>query len=69
MYTMSPDHHFIVDRHPRHENVVFAAGLSGHGFKFVPVLGEILVDLLFANTSTLPIDFLRLSRRAAPLTP
>ena len=39
LYTMSPDEHFIVDRHPLHSNVVFAAGLSGHGFKFTPVLG------------------------------
>ena len=34
MYTMSPDEHFIVDRHPQHPQVAFAVGLSGHGFKF-----------------------------------
>jgi hypothetical protein len=26
MYTMSPDENFLVDRHPQHPNVVFAAG-------------------------------------------
>ena len=41
---MSPDEHFIVDRHPAYPNVVFAAGLSGHGFKFAPVLGRALAD-------------------------
>ena len=46
MYTMSADGHFVVDRHPRFQNVSFAAGMSGHGFKFLPVVGQQLVDLL-----------------------
>jgi sarcosine oxidase len=62
--TMTPDERFVVDRHPRWENVVFAAGLSGHGFKFAPVLGEILCDLSVRGASEMPIDFLRLRRRA-----
>ena len=45
MYTMTPDNHFVIDRHPRHPNVVMACGFSGHGFKFAPVMGEILADL------------------------
>ena len=61
-YTMSPDEHFIVDRHPQHENVLFAAGLSGHGFKFTSVLGEALADLALEGITKLPMDFLRLSR-------
>jgi sarcosine oxidase len=64
MYTMSPDEHFIVDRHPAMPNVVFAAGLSGHGFKFVPVLGRALADLALDGGSHLPIDFLSLKRFA-----
>jgi glycine/D-amino acid oxidase-like deaminating enzyme len=59
---MSPDEHFIVDRHPAHKNVVFAAGLSGHGFKFTPVLGRALVDLALDGGTTLPINFLSLDR-------
>jgi glycine/D-amino acid oxidase-like deaminating enzyme len=62
LYTMSPDEHFIVDRHPAHKNVVFAAGLSGHGFKFTPVLGRALVDLTLDGETTLPINFLSLDR-------
>jgi monomeric sarcosine oxidase len=62
LYTMSPDEHFIVDRHPDHSNVVFAAGLSGHGFKFVPVLGRALADLALDGNSALPIGFLSLKR-------
>ncbi len=62
MYTMSPDGHFLVDRHPRWPNVVFAAGLSGHGFKFASVLGELLADLALQGDSPLPYEFLRVSR-------
>jgi monomeric sarcosine oxidase len=62
LYTMSPDEHFVVDGHPEHANVVFAAGLSGHGFKFTPVLGRALADLALAGGTDLPIDFLSLKR-------
>jgi sarcosine oxidase len=62
LYTMSPDENFIVDRHPQHANVVFAAGLSGHGFKFVPVLGRVLAELALDGGTKLPIDFLSLKR-------
>jgi monomeric sarcosine oxidase len=66
LYTMSPDEHFIVDRHPSHANVVFAAGLSGHGFKFTPVLGKLLADMAVDGGTDLPIEFLSLNRFAAP---
>lgn len=46
MYTMTPDGHFVIDRHPRHERVWLACGFSGHGFKFAPVVGEMLADAL-----------------------
>jgi sarcosine oxidase len=64
LYTMSPDENFIVDRHPKHANVVFAAGLSGHSFKFAPVLGSVLADLSLDGKTRLPIDFLSVARRA-----
>jgi monomeric sarcosine oxidase len=62
LYTMSPDEHFIVDRHPQHANVAFAAGLSGHGFKFTPALGRALADLALDGGTSLPIDLLSLGR-------
>lgn len=45
MFTNSPDGHFVIDVHPEDPRVVFAGGFSGHGFKFCPVIGEILADL------------------------
>lgn len=62
LYTMSPDTHFLVDHVPGHPRAAFAAGLSGHGFKFTSVLGEILADLIHSGQSPLPIEFLGLTR-------
>jgi monomeric sarcosine oxidase len=62
LYTMSPDEHFIVDRHPEHEAVAFAAGLSGHGFKFTSVLGEILAALVLDGRTEQPVGFLNCRR-------
>jgi glycine/D-amino acid oxidase-like deaminating enzyme len=61
-YTMSPDEHFIVDRSPHEEHVTFAAGLSGHGFKFTSVLGQALAELALEGRTDLPIGFLSLQR-------
>ena len=61
-YTMTPDQHFIVDRHPQWPNVALAAGFSGHGFKFAPVIGEALADLAWNQSTQLPIGFLSLGR-------
>ncbi len=62
LYTMSPDEHFIVDCHPDFPAVAFAAGLSGHGFKFAPVLGQALVELAVNGRTDLPVEFLSLGR-------
>jgi sarcosine oxidase len=55
MYTSTPDEHFVIARHPRHEQVVVACGFSGHGFKFVPVVGEIVADLVTEGGTAHPI--------------
>ena len=44
MYTLSADGHFVVGSSPCTPRVAFAAGLSGHGFKFTPALGEALAE-------------------------
>lgn len=64
MYTMTPDGHFVVDRHPHYPQVVFAAGLSGHGFKFTGVLGEALCELALDGKTDLPIEFLSVGRES-----
>lgn len=56
MYTNTPDENFAVGLHPDHPQVTVAAGFSGHGFKFVPVIGEIVADLVTDGTTRHPID-------------
>jgi len=65
LYTMSPDEHFIVDRHPALPNAFIAAGLSGHGFKFAPVLGRALAEMALDGGTDLPIGFLSMQRLAS----
>jgi sarcosine oxidase len=51
MYTVTPDHHFVVDTHPRFPQVSVACGFSGHGFKFATTVGEIMADLAEQGTT------------------
>ena len=63
LYSNSPDEHFIIDRLPGLDgDVVIACGFSGHGFKFVSVVGELLAELAMKGKSSLPADFLGLGR-------
>jgi sarcosine oxidase len=45
LYTVAPDGDFIIDRLPGAASILVASPCSGHGFKFAPVIGEILADL------------------------
>ncbi len=62
MYSLTPDEHFIVDRHPTNPRVVICGGFSGHGFKFVPVIGEIAADLALKGGTDHDIRFLSIKR-------
>lgn len=63
LYTNTPDEHFVIDFLPGYDNqVAIAAGFSGHGFKFVSVIGEIMADLATKGKTELPIDFLNVQR-------
>lgn len=39
------DTHFLIDRHPEHDDIVLVAGDSGHLFKHGPVVGGFIADL------------------------
>lgn len=62
LYTCSPDENFLVGKPHGYRHVVAAAGLSGHGFKMTPGLGQALADLAVDDKTDLPIDFLCPSR-------
>jgi sarcosine oxidase len=67
MYTSTPDHYFVLGPHPQHSQVSVMGGCSGHGFKFTPVIGEILADLVIDGGTEHPINLFdpRRSGRAA----
>jgi glycine/D-amino acid oxidase-like deaminating enzyme len=48
-YEQTSDSQFVVDRHPRMENVWLLGGGSGHGFKHGPALGEMMAGLILKD--------------------
>ncbi|MCP3963052.1 MAG: N-methyl-L-tryptophan oxidase [bacterium] len=62
LYTNTPDGHFVLDRHPSLPRVVIGAGFSGHGFKFAPVIGQILASLAVGEPSPVALNTFRLAR-------
>ena len=65
MYTVTPDRHFVVDIYPAKASVVVACGFSGHGFKFAPVVGDILADLADEGQVKHPIGLFSAKRFAS----
>ena len=55
MYPMAQDERFILARHPKDRRVVIGAGLSGHGFKFAPAIGEALANLATGKAQRVPL--------------
>jgi len=51
---MTEDEDFIIDTLPERDNTLVISGLSGHGFKFASVLGEIVSQ--FATNHPIPFD-------------
>lgn len=60
-YTLTPDRHFLIDRYENGSAVV-AAGFSGHGFKFAPVVGEIVADLAMGQMPVFDLKAFSASR-------
>jgi sarcosine oxidase len=62
-YDNTPDEHFILDRV---DHIVVGAGTSGHGFKFGPLLGELLADLATGTPPRFDLDLFSLRRGLSP---
>ncbi len=60
LYSNTPDDDFILDRHPAWPGMAIGAGFSGHGFKFTPLIGQLLVHLALEEEPPINIDALRL---------
>lgn len=67
LFTNSPDEHFIIDTHPENSKVIVAAGFSGHGFKFVSVVGEVLADMVeFGRSTRFDLSLFSITRPRIP---
>jgi sarcosine oxidase len=67
IYTLTEDHHFLIDRHPEHANVLVFSCCSGHGFKYAPVYGEIAADLIEGKPRQ-DLELFRLNRGHVAVT-
>ena len=61
LYTLTPDGHFLIDR-VISPHIILVSACSGHGFKFAPVIGEIVADLATQATTAHDIARFRLAR-------
>jgi glycine/D-amino acid oxidase-like deaminating enzyme len=64
LYASAPDDSFLIGCLPAAPQVVVAAGFSGHGFKFVPVIGQIVCDLVRDGATGHDISLFALDRPA-----
>jgi glycine/D-amino acid oxidase-like deaminating enzyme len=63
-YENSPDHHFLIDRHPDASNLWIVGGGSGHGFKHGPAVGETAALAILGLRPADPLFSLSRPRRA-----
>ena len=62
IYTKTPDEHFIIDRLPGLPQVLVVSPCSGHGYKFTPVIGEIVAQLIIDGRTPHDIEPFALAR-------
>jgi len=62
IYTNTPDEDFIIDFHPRTQNVLIVSACSGHGFKFSSSIGEVVSSLVAEGRTKFDIQKFSLKR-------
>jgi sarcosine oxidase len=62
MYTNTPDEHFVLDYHPEFPQVVVASPCSGHGFKFSPVIGEMIAAMIEGKQPHFNLELFKIAR-------
>lgn len=61
-YTVTPDHHFIIDTHPTLQHTLVVSPCSGHGFKHSAALGEAFAQWCMHGESDLDLSSFSLRR-------
>ncbi|MXQ11411.1 N-methyl-L-tryptophan oxidase [Microvirga makkahensis] len=62
LYTVTPDSHFLIDRHPESERILVVSPCSGHGFKHSAAIGEVAAQQIENRGSSIDISAFALSR-------
>lgn len=62
IYTLTPDENFVLDKHPKFQNIIIGAGFSAHGFKLGPVSGKILAQLAMNETPSYEMSPFQIAR-------
>jgi sarcosine oxidase len=61
-YSMSPDVRFVLDTLPNHPNIALFTAGSGQAFKFAPLIGKSLVELVCTGKTDIDIAPLNMAR-------
>ncbi len=64
IYDVTLDQDFILDCLPHDPRIIFATGLTGHGFKFGLLLGELLSSMVCDTQPIVPLERFQLGRFA-----
>jgi monomeric sarcosine oxidase len=56
LYDMTENSDFVLDRDPAEPGTVYGYGFSGHGFKFAPLIGKVLAELVFDKIPSFNLD-------------
>jgi len=54
LYTNTPEEHFVLAPLPGRPNVVVGSACSGHGFKFGPLVGRLLAEMVTEGRTSVP---------------
>lgn len=65
-YTETPDHGFIIDRHPAMDKVLVVSACSGHGFKHSAAIGEAVAETIHDGASRIDLSAFSLARFETP---
>jgi sarcosine oxidase subunit beta len=58
----TPDDNFIFGHVEQVEGLILACGFSGHGFALMPIIGQLMCELIVEGETSLPVDAFRLDR-------
>jgi sarcosine oxidase len=56
LYTVTPDHKFVIDQHPDFPQLLVASPCSGHGFKHSAAIGEALAQWVVEGRSEIDVS-------------